>query len=229
MDFFSLDHFWWPLLTIMGINILLSGDNAVVIALAAQALPVNQQKKAIFWGSLSAVFFLIVLTIFASTLLHIPYLRLIGACLLLWIGVKLLAGDEDDGDIKQSDNLWAAIRTILVANLVMSLDNILGVAGAAHDNNVLMIIGLGVSIPVVIFGSTMLMKVMERFPLIITIGAALIGKVAGEMLVDDQAISTWIDPHRQQWEYGAQIGGALIVLVVGKVLQKKGQTTSEAV
>ena len=135
MDFFSLDHFWWPLLTIMGINILLSGDNAVVIALAAQALPVNQQKKAIFWGSLSAVFFLIVLTIFASTLLHIPYLRLIGACLLLWIGVKLLAGDEDDGDIKQSDNLWAAIRTILVANLVMSLDNILGVAGAAHDNN----------------------------------------------------------------------------------------------
>ncbi len=228
MDFTSLDGFWLPLLTIMGINILLSGDNAVVIALAAQALPADQQKKAIFWGSLSAVVFLIVLTIFASTLLHIPYLRLVGAVLLTWIGIKLLAGGDEDGDIKQSDNLWSAIRTILVANLVMSLDNILGVAGAAHDNKILMIIGLGISIPVVIFGSTMLMKVMERFPFIITIGAALIGKVAGEMLVDDAAISTWIEPHKQTWEYGAQIGGALIVLIVGKFLQKKHQSTAEA-
>jgi len=221
MDFASIDGFWLPLLTIMGINILLSGDNAIVIALAAQALPPDKQKKAVFWGSASAVVFLIVLTIFASELLHVKYLKLVGSVLLLWIGIKLLVGEDEADEIKQSDNLGAAIKSILIANLVMSLDNILGVAAAAHGNKILMVIGLGVSIPVVIFGSTVLMKVMERFPVIILIGAALIGKVAGEMAVDDSAIATWIDPNRTMWEYGAQIAGALIVVVGGKLIEKR--------
>jgi YjbE family integral membrane protein len=170
---------WTALLKIIGVNIVLSGDNAVVIALAARSLPPKQQKQAIFWGSAAAIILRIVLTLFAVALLALPWLKLIGSALLLWIGIKLLVPEEGEDNVEASDNLLVAIRTILIADLVMSLDNVIAVAAAAGGHWALMIVGLAISIPIVIFGATLLVKLMERFPIIITIGAALIGFVAG--------------------------------------------------
>src|SRR2546426_2977595 len=183
--------FWTALLKIIGVNIVLSGDNAVVIALAARSLRGKQQKQAIIWGSGAAIVLRIILTLFAVALLALPWLKLIGAVLLLWIGVKLLIPEEDDPDIAASDNLWIAIRTILIADLVMSLDNVIAVAAAAGGHWGLMIIGLAISIPLVIFGATLLVKLMERFPVIITIGAALSAFVAGEMAWEDEPSAAW--------------------------------------
>src|SRR5258708_5036142 len=194
-------EFWTALLKIIGVNIVLSGDNAVVIALAARSLPGRQQKQAIFWGSGAAIVLRIILTLFAVALLSLPYLKLVGGVLLLWIGVKLLIPEDDDPDIKASDNLWIAIRTILVADLVMSLDNVIAVAAAAGGHWGLMIIGLAISIPLVIFGATLLVKVMERWPVVITIGAALIGFVAGEMAWEDGAIKAWTSPYPNSMKY----------------------------
>src|SRR5438034_3757925 len=187
--------FWVGLVKIIGVNIVLSGDNAVVIALAARSLHGKQQKQAIIWGSGAAIVMRIILTLFAVALLSLPWLKLIGAVLLLWIGVKLLIPEEDDPDIKASDNLWIAIRTILIADLVMSLDNVIAVAAAAGGHWGLMIIGLAISIPLVIFGATLLVKVMERFPVVVTIGAALIGYVAGEMAWEDNAVEAFTQPY----------------------------------
>lgn len=183
--------FWLGLAKIIGVNIVLSGDNAVVIALAARSLPVRQQKLAIFWGSGAAIVMRIVLTLFAVQLLALPWLKLVGSLLLFWIGVKLLVEDDGGDDIESSDNLIAAIKTILIADLVMSLDNVIAVAAAAAGNMTLLVLGLAISIPMVIFGATLLLKLMERYPAIITIGAALIGLVAGEMLVSDIALKDW--------------------------------------
>ena len=171
--------FWTALLKIIGVNIVLSGDNAVVIALAARSLPRKQQKQAIFWGAGAAIVLRIILTLFAVALLALPWLKLVGSVLLLWIGIKLLVPEDGDDEVTASDNLFVAIRTILVADLIMSLDNVIAVAAAAGGHWGLMIIGLAISIPLVIFGATLLVKLMERFPVIITIGAALIGFVAG--------------------------------------------------
>lgn len=184
---FSDATFWVALLQIIGVNIVLSGDNAVVIALAARSLPPKQQKQAVLWGSGAAVVMRIVLTIVAVKLLMLPYLKLVGAALLLWIGIQLLLPEEeeDGGEGKDNSNagMIAAIRTILIADLVMSLDNVIAVAAAAKGDMVLLILGLLISIPLVIFGSTLLMKVMERWPIIITIGGGLLGWVAGEMAI----------------------------------------------
>jgi YjbE family integral membrane protein len=184
-------EFWLGLAKIIGVNVVLSGDNAVVIALAARSLPPKQQKMAIFWGSGAAIVMRIVLTLFAVTLLGLPWLKLVGSLLLFWIGVKLLVEEEGGDDIESSDNLIAAIKTILIADLVMSLDNVIAVAAAAQGNVTLLVLGLAISIPMVIFGATLLLKLMERYPVIITIGAALIGMVAGEMLVTDIALKDW--------------------------------------
>ncbi|MBS0335270.1 MAG: TerC family protein [Proteobacteria bacterium] len=184
-------EFWLGLAKIIGVNVVLSGDNAVVIALAARSLPPKQQKLAIFWGSGAAIVMRIVLTLFAVTLLGLPWLKLVGSLLLFWIGVKLLVEEEGGDDIESSDNLIAAIKTILIADLVMSLDNVIAVAAAAQGNITLLVLGLAISIPLVIFGATLLLKLMERYPVIITIGAALIGMVAGEMLVTDIALKDW--------------------------------------
>ncbi len=174
--------FWTALAKIIGVNIVLSGDNAVVIALAARSLPPAQQKKAIFWGSGAAIIMRIILTLFAVALLSLPWLKLIGSVLLLWIGTKLLIPEDEDPDIESSDNLIVAIRTILIADLVMSLDNVIAVAAAAKGSILLLVLGLLISIPLVIFGATLLMKLMERYPVIITVGAGILGWVAGEML-----------------------------------------------
>src|SRR6476661_3274820 len=183
--------FWLGLLKIIGVNIILSGDNAVVIALAARSLPAKQQKQAILWGAGAAVVLRIILTIFAVALLTLPWLKIVGSLLLFWIGVKLLIPEDDDDEVQASDQLLAAIKTILVADLVMSLDNVIAVAAAAGGSYTLLILGLAISIPLVIFGATLLIKLMERFPIIITLGAGLIGWVAGEMLVADGALKGW--------------------------------------
>ena len=214
--------FWTALLKIIGINIVLSGDNAVVIALAARSLPANKQKKAIFWGSAAAIIMRILLTIFAVQLLQFPWLKLIGAALLVWIGVKLLIPEDvgEDG-IHIHDSLAAAIKTILIADLVMSLDNVIGVAAAAKDNIVLLVLGLAISIPMIIFASTVLLKLMERFPVIITVGAALLGFVAGEMAVGDPVTRDWVAQHAHWMEYVLPVVGALLVVGVGKFLAGK--------
>ena len=184
--------FWIGLAKIIGVNIILSGDNAVVIALAARSLPAQQQKAAVLWGSGAAVIMRIILTIFAVALLTLPWLKLVGSLLLFWIGVKLLVPEEGGEDVDASDNLIAAIKTILIADLVMSIDNVIAVAAAAQGSYLLLILGLAISIPLVIFGSTLLLHLMERWPVIITIGGGLLGFVAGEMLVTDPALKGWL-------------------------------------
>lgn len=206
---------------IIGVNIVLSGDNAVVIALAARSLPLSQQKKAVIWGSGAAVLMRIVLTITAVALLTMPYLKLVGSVLLIWIGVHLLLSEEGEEDIQASDNLMAAIRTILIADLVMSLDNVIAVAAAANGSYFLLIFGLAFSIPLVVFGSTLLLKLMERFPIIITIGGALLGYVGGEMAVTDPAVQDWIDANFHSLHQFVPIVCAILVVVVGKYLNAR--------
>jgi YjbE family integral membrane protein len=184
--------FWIGLLKIIGVNLILSGDNAVVIALAARSLPARQQKAAVLWGSGAAVVMRIILTIFAVALLTLPWLKVVGSLLLFWIGIKLLLPEEGDENITASDNLISAIKTILIADLVMSIDNVIAVAAAAQGSMTLLILGLAISIPLVIFGSTLLLHLMERWPIIITIGGGLLGFVAGEMLVTDPALKDWL-------------------------------------
>ena len=199
MDFAVGPDFWIGLLKIVWINIVLSGDNAVVIAMAARSLRPEEQRKAIAWGSGFAVVLRIALTVVAVQLMAWPMLQIIGGLLLLWIGTQLLNQEEEsEEDAKTHHNLYAAIRTILIADLVMSLDNVIGVAAAAKGNLLLLTIGLGLSIPLVIFGSSLMIGLMTRFPVIIRLGAALIGWVAGETLISDVLVAhlishlTWL-------------------------------------
>lgn len=221
---FNDPQFWVALMQIIGVNIVLSGDNAVVIALAARSLPPKQQKQAVLWGSGAAVVMRILLTIVAVQLLSLPYLKLVGAALLLWIGVQLLLPeDEEGGGAGASDNtgMIAAIRTILIADLVMSVDNVIAVAAAAKGSMTLLVVGLLISIPLVIFGSTLLMKFMERWPIIITIGGGLLGWVAGEMAVTDPAVAAWVDANAHWLHYAMPIGGAVAVVAIGKWLASR--------
>lgn len=217
MDFLATPDFWIALAQIIMINIVLSGDNAVVIALACRSLPAQQQKKAIIAGSIGAIVLRIILTFFAVYLLELPYLKLVGAAALLWIGVGLLKGDDDEGELEGHSGLAAAIKTIIVADLVMSLDNVIGVAAAAKGNVVLLVVGLAVSIPLIIYGSTLILKLMARFPVIITIGAGLLGWVAGEMALSDPAIADWSAAHHSLHSIAPAIG-AVLVVVTGKWL-----------
>ncbi len=234
MDFLSDHAFWIALGKIIWVNILLSGDNAVVIALAARNLPTHQRNKAVFWGSAAAIILRVVLTIFAVQLLNYPYLKMIGAVLLFWIGVQLLVPEEEDeGKEGGSSNLMSAIRTILIADLVMSLDNVIAVAAAAQSGPessrmVLLVIGLGLSIPLIIAGSQLLMKVMERFPVIITLGAALLGYVAAEMLLSDSAFQQWVGPLSTPVKWAIEAAGAIGVVLVGRWLagRKSGHSAA---
>jgi YjbE family integral membrane protein len=221
--------FWAALGSIILANILLSGDNAVVIALAARSLPPHQQKKAIIWGSGAAIVMRIVLTLIAVEMLKWPWLKIVGGLLLLYIGVTLML-DEDDGnddeDDKGQSGMLAAVRTILVADLVMSLDNVLAVAAAAKGSTLLLVVGLGISIPLIIFGSTLLLKVMERFPIIITLGAALLGFLAGEMIVSDPALEPWIGEVSHLTSDIVGVVGAVIVVAAGTLLQRRARERS---
>ncbi len=220
-------EFWIGLLKIIWINIILSGDNAVVIALAARSLPPHQQQKAILFGSGAAVVFRILLTVVAAWLLELKGLQIIGGLLLLWIGAQLLSEqDEDEGESKEYGTLMAAVRTILIADLVMSLDNVIAVAAAAKGSMTLLILGLAISIPMVIFGSTLMIKMMERFPVIVVFGACLIGWVGGETIVSDVLLRDTLQA--APWlHYAGAVVGALAVYLIGKHLQKKSSASDE--
>jgi YjbE family integral membrane protein len=226
MEMLQTTEFWVGLVKIIWINIILSGDNAVVIALAARSLPAHQQRQAVFFGSGAAVVLRIILTVVAAKLLALPYLQIVGGLLLLWIGVQLL-GDDDggEGEHKEHGSMMAAIRTILIADLVMSLDNVIAVAAAAQGSMMLLILGLAISIPLVIFGSTLMIKLMERFPIIVVLGAMLIGWVGGETIVSDVALKDVLAANR--WlHYAAAAAGAVLVYVIGKALQRRGESSN---
>jgi YjbE family integral membrane protein len=227
MEFFQSfenPEFWVGLLKIIWINILLSGDNAVVIALAARGLPPEQQRKAILFGSGAAVVLRIGLTIIAAWLMALQGLQVIGGLLLLWIGAQLLANEEEsDSDAKEQANLSSAVRTILIADVVMSLDNVIGVAAAAKGDQLLLIIGLAISIPLVVFGSSMMIKLMERYPSIITFGAALIGWVGGETIASDVLLKEFVADN-SWFHYACSAAGAAIVILWGRQMNAKAQT-----
>jgi YjbE family integral membrane protein len=222
MDFLQTADFWIGLVKIVWINIILSGDNAVVIALAARSLPPRQQKMAILWGSGAAVVLRIALTIVAVRLLALPYLQIAGGVLLLWIGAQLMSDEDEgaDGHLKEHTGMLSAVRTILIADLVMSLDNVIAVAAAANGSNILLGLGLAISIPLVVFGSTLMIKLMERFPVIVLLGAALIGWVGGETMASDQVLAQFVA--QNHWlRYVAATSGAVLVFVAGKWLERR--------
>jgi YjbE family integral membrane protein len=220
--------FWLAVGQIIMIDILLGGDNAVVIALACRQLPANLRIKGILWGTAGAIVLRVLLIAFALTLLAVPFLKLVGAALLLWIGVKLLIPEEEGhSNIQGSDKLWAAVKTVIVADLVMSIDNVIAIAGAATGAGSthqlpLVIFGLLVSIPIIIWGSQLVLKLMDRFPLIITAGGMLLGWIAGTMAHTDPAVRNWM-PQTNTWSYGLGVAGALGVFLVGTVLKKRAQ------
>jgi YjbE family integral membrane protein len=192
MDIFN-GHFLGALLQVMLVNIVLSGDNAVVIALAARNLAPRHRKLAILWGSMGAIVLRVVLTVVAVRLLKIPYLQFVGALLLIWIAVKLLLEDNDADQAHHAHgDLFGAVKTILIADVVMSLDNTLAIAGVAKGDVTLLIVGLLLSIPLIVLGSTLIMKVMDRYPVVVYIGAALIAWTSGEMIDSDAAVQPWL-------------------------------------
>ena len=234
MDAFLTPDFWFAVGQIIMIDILLGGDNAVVIALACRNLPTDLRRKGILWGTLGAIVLRIVLIFFAMSLLALPYLKLVGAALLLWIGVKLLVPEEDGhGDIKGSDRLWGAVKTIIIADFVMSVDNVIGIAGAAqgaggHEGHqmALVVFGLIVSIPIIVWGSSLVLKMMDRFPAIITAGAMLLGWIAGTLAVSDPALAPYVaasDSMRYVWG----VAGAILVYMVGTLLAKRQATETK--
>ncbi len=209
------------LLSIMFVNIVLSGDNAVVIAMAVRSLPDKQKKQGILYGTGIAVLLRIVLTFFAAKLLDIPFMKLAGGLLIAWIAVKLFLEEGAEGNAENKiKNVWKAITTILVADLVMSVDNVLAVAGASKGNLTLLIIGLGMSIPIVIFASSFLSHLMERFPVITWIGAAILGKVAGSMIMEDPMVEKMFHNPGQLVAYSVQAVFAIGVVVSGRYWMK---------
>ena len=241
MDFAS-PAFWTSLLQIIWIDLLLSGDNAVVIALAVRSLPEKQRKVGIWLGAGAAVGLRIIFAVVVSYLLNVPFLKVVGALLLFWIAIKLAKGEEEvHGDVAASDNLWKAVRTIAIADAVMSLDNVLAIAAAARGHFELFVFGLLLTIPLIIFGARMLSSVLERFPILIWLGAALLGWIAGEMLLSDMAVMQWLQVHMPNWVqtvpvtdtnpagllpakvpfYSAAVLGAAFVCIVAYALKKK--------
>ncbi|MBL8398694.1 MAG: TerC family protein [Candidatus Accumulibacter sp.] len=215
--------FWLSVLQIIAIDILLGGDNAVVIALACRKLPEKQRNRGIFWGVVGAIGLRVVLIYFALQLLAMPYLKIVGGALLFWIGVKLiLPGDNDGhGEVQGSSNLLGAIKTIIIADAVMSLDNVIAVAGAAHGSITLVVFGIVVSIPIVVWGSQLVLKLMDRYPMVITAGGGLLGWIGGGMLVTDPV---WPVEWRQIIPYQSQVVagiGCLLVVLVGKYLANR--------
>lgn len=212
-------QFWVALLQIIAIDILLGGDNAVVIALACRRLSPRLRNQGIFWGVFGAIALRVVLIFFAITLLKIPYLKIAGALLLFWIGVKLLLPEEEGAhEIKASDHLLGAIRTIVIADAVMSLDNVIAIAGAAKDSMILIVLGLLISVPIIVWGSRIVLALMERYPLIITAGGALLGWIAGSMFASDVAVAGWVTGNAPWLVHSAPVAGAVLVVAIGKLV-----------
>ena len=216
MEIAAGTDFWIGLLKIIWINVVLSGDNAVVIALAARSLPAHQQRTAVIYGSAGAVVLRVALTWVAIELMALPYLQIVGGLLLLWIGVQLLSQEEGaQAQARPTGSMMAAVRTILIADVIMSVDNVIGVAAAAKGSTFLLIAGLAISIPLVVFGSTLMIGLMKRFPMIVTAGAALIGFVAGETISNDLVLQPTLAsvPHAHVI---AGVMGASLVFLVGR-------------
>lgn len=232
MEGFLTPAFWVAVGQIILIDILLGGDNAVVIALACRGLPPQQRKMGIIYGTAGAIVLRVILIAFALALLSVPYLKIVGGLLLVWIGVKLLLPHDDDdghGNIQSSDKLWSAVKTVIVADLVMSVDNVLAIAGAAESAGQhqlpLVIFGLLVSIPIIVAGSQIVLKLMDRFPVIITLGGMLLGWIAGEMIFTDPALKDYL-PAEKVWKYIAAAFGALLVLAIGKLAVARRRTAA---
>jgi YjbE family integral membrane protein len=217
-------NYAWPLLQIIGINIVLSGDNAVVIALACRSLPEHQRSKAVIAGALAAVGLRILFTFVAVELLHLPWLKLIGGILLFYIAVKLLIPEDDDPNIAAHDTLWKAIQTIAIADIVMSLDNVIAIAAVAKGSWNLILIGLAISIPLVVFGSQLIMKLMHRYTWVVWAGAALLGYVAAEIMIEDPLVSAYFKS--AVMHYGALIAGVALVLGAGYYMRNKKTVTA---
>jgi YjbE family integral membrane protein len=223
--------FWEGLFKIIGVNIVLSGDNAVVIALASRSLPPHLRNKAIWFGALGAVALRLIFSFFIVELMAVPYIKIIGALLLLWIGVKMIVpehGDHGEGGAKSaSGSVWSAIRTIIIADAVMSLDNVIAIAAAANGNILLIGLGLAMSVPLIIYGSTLILNVFIRYPILIVAGAGLIGWIAGEIWVTDPAVSEWthalIEANGEWLEIASAIAGALFVVLVGKIIAARAE------
>ena len=233
MEDFLTAHFWVAVGQIILIDILLGGDNAVVIALACRQLPKAQRTKGIVWVTVGAVVLHVILIAFALTLLKVPFLKLVGGLLLLWIGVKLIAPDDEDGhdNIQGSDKLWGAVKTIIVADLVMSIDNVIAIAGAAQGAGeehqlALVIFGLVVSIPIIVWGSQLVLKLMDRFPVIIVLGGMLLGWIAGGMIQSDPGLEDYL-PQTDVWQYGMAIAGALLVLAIGQLMKARSPAAAD--
>jgi YjbE family integral membrane protein len=217
------DHaFWVALLEIIWINILLSGDNAVVIALACRSLPERQRRLGIILGTVPAVLLRIIFAIFIAYLLEVPFLKLIGGLLLFWIAVKMILPEESDGhgsDEASTANLWAAVRTIVIADAVMSLDNVIAIAAAAKGSLLLLVIGLAISMPLVIFGSALILKILNRLPILIWAGGAMLGYIAGEVMVTDPAVEPRI--HAVEWLHlGAPFAGAVLAVAMALTIMR---------
>ncbi|MFC3532866.1 TerC family protein [Vogesella facilis] len=222
--------FWVSVLQIIMIDILLGGDNAVVIALACRSLPEEQRKKGIFWGVVGAIGLRVALIAFALQILDIPFLKLAGGLLLLWIGMQLLVGEDDDGhDVQGSTHLWGAVKTIIVADAVMSFDNVIAVAGASHGSLALVVFGIVISIPIIVWGSQLVLKLMDRFPIVITLGGGLLGWIGGSMLLSDKGVLdyTGMLPGWSHQVAGA-IGAALVVLTGSMLAKRKALASARA-
>ncbi|SAL20992.1 integral membrane protein TerC [Caballeronia choica] len=225
LEFLTTLH-WGAVFQIIIIDILLGGDNAVVIALACRNLPAPQRTRGVLLGTLGAILLRVVLIAFAVVLLDVPFLKFVGGLLLLWIGIKLMMPGHDEHHVTQSDRLWAAVKTIIVADAVMSLDNVIAIAGAAEAADpqhrlVLVIFGLVVSIPLIVWGSTLVLKLLDRFPLVIALGAALLGWIAAGLIIDDPFIDRWPALNTTSAGYAARIAGALLVLAAGWFFRRR--------
>lgn len=236
---------WGAIFQIILIDILLGGDNAVVIALACRNLEHKQRIRGIIWGTAGAILLRVVLIAFALTLLNLPFLKLVGGALLIWIGVKLLVPEaEQHGNVGSSTTLWSAVKTIIIADLVMSLDNVIAIAAAANNTHAdhqmyYVIFGLVVSVPIIVWGSTLVLKLIDRFPVVVTLGAALLGWIAGGMLINDSVVvsqlatltnGAWVEPAQHASGYDsvittvkvtAEIVGAALVVLLGKAIARK--------
>ncbi|MCC6879707.1 MAG: TerC family protein [Rhodocyclaceae bacterium] len=215
--------FWVSVLQIIAIDILLGGDNAIVIALACRRLPEAQRRQGIFWGVVGAIGLRVILIFFALQLLAIPFLKIVGGLLLLWIGVKLLQPEEEEGhgNVEGSTHLIGAIRTIIIADAVMSLDNVIAVAAAAKGDLGLVVFGILVSIPIVVWGSKFVLKLMDRLPIVITFGGALLGWIAGDMFLGDASVKPYLEGQPSWLKYLSSSAGALLVVIVGTRLAKR--------
>jgi len=233
LEFLSTLH-WGAIFQIILIDILLGGDNAVVIALACRNLPKRQRMRGILWGTAGAILLRVALIAFALQLLNIPFLKLVGAALLVWIGIKLLLDNHEEHDIDAGTSLVSAIKTIIIADFVMSLDNIIAIAGAAQnaapDHQLgLVIFGLLVSVPIIVWGSTLVLKLIDRFPIVVTLGSALLGWIAGGMFMTDHFLVRELGEPSTTGKLAAETVGAVLVIVVGKWIASRRQSTKTAV